>query len=125
MLQKDSIIQNYQFIACIHRFSGAIYFMILNIHPKWNSALNRIFLSSLFYTKDLKHPDIGWKKILKPQNEELYTLESVSVTHKILKHCIYTSISCILFILSIYLDLSIRSFGTFMQVVLHIMSDYT
>ena len=57
-----------------------MYFRILNLHPKWGSALDRIFLSSLFFTKDLKHPHIGWKKILELLNVDLQTLELISVS---------------------------------------------
>ena len=51
--------------------AGAIYFVILNVHHKFNSCQHRIFLSTLFYAKDLKHTEIGWDKILQPLNEDL------------------------------------------------------
>ena len=59
--------------------AGAIYFVILNVHHKFDSCQHRIFLSTLFYAKDLKHTEIGWDKILQPLNEDLQVLESVTI----------------------------------------------
>ena len=58
-------------------FLGAIYFIILNVHHKFNSCQHRIFLNTLFYSKDVKHSDIGWNKVLQPLNEDIRVLESV------------------------------------------------
>lgn len=57
---------------------GGIYFLIANVHPKFNAALNRIFLNTMFYTKDLKHPAIGWPRILESLNHDIKTLEEAS-----------------------------------------------
>nr|CAB3263318.1 uncharacterized protein LOC108950651 [Phallusia mammillata] len=58
---------------------GGIYFLILNVHPKYTSCLKRIFLHTIFYTADLKKPEIGWPKILEPLNQDLRILEQQGV----------------------------------------------
>ena len=66
---------NFFFIA------GALYFVVLNTNRKFRSSLDCIFLSTLFYTEDIKHPHIGWKKILQPLNDDLEQLELVQQSY--------------------------------------------
>ena len=59
-------------------FSGGLYFTVLNVGPQHRSALRNIHLLAMIYDNDVKHPDIGWKKILAKFNQELALLETVS-----------------------------------------------
>jgi len=57
----------------IHKL-GALYFVLRNLPPKFNSALINIHLVSLFHTEDLKK--YGFDPILQPLIDDIKTLES-------------------------------------------------
>ena len=57
----------------VHKI-GALYFVLRNLPPKFNSALMNIHLVALFHTEDLKK--YGFNPILEPLINDIKTLES-------------------------------------------------